>query len=166
MTSINFFIEEFDSTNIESLKMNAEYCRWNWKQWEMNYVYQNLGAIDKKKICDIGGYLNPLLRLLTTKGGLCYMYDLKLPDEKIASTLSFNDLIRYERQDVCSLNCPDNTFDVVYSISTLEHVFNKRSALSEMIRVTKPGGFVICTFDSCSHGLDYQLEDPFFSTFH
>ncbi len=157
------FIEELDHTGREELKIYAELCKWDWKQWEMSYVFQNIGDTHQKIICDIGGFLNPLLRLFAMRSGICHMYDLMLPEEALVSQLAYNGLIKYERQDVCSLVCPDDTFDVVYSISTLEHVANKRSALSEMIRVTKPGGLVMCTCDALSHGLDYQLEDPFFS---
>lgn len=157
------FIEELDRAGREELKINAELCKWDWKQWEMRYVFQNIGEIYQKKICDIGGFLNPLLRLFAMKSGICHMYDLIVPDWALISGLAYNSLIKYERQDVCSLACADDTFDVVYSISTLEHVANKHSALSEMIRVTKPGGLVICTCDAFSHDLDYQLEDPFFS---
>jgi SAM-dependent methyltransferase len=157
------FVEELDQAGREELKINAEFCKWDWKQWEMRYIFQNIGEIFQKKICDIGGFLNPLLRLFAMKSGICHMYDLIIPDGALISELAYNRLIKYERQDVCSLACPDDTFDVVYSISTLEHVANKRSALSEMIRVTKPGGLVICTCDALSHDLDYQLEDPSFS---
>lgn len=157
------FIEELGRAGREELKINAEFCKSDWKQWEMRYVYQHIGDVCHKMVCDIGGSLNPLLRLFAMKSGICHMYDLILPDEALISPLAYNNLIKYERQDVCSLVCPDDTFDVVYSISTLEHVANKHSALSEMIRVTKPGGLVICTCDALCHDLDYQLEDPFFS---
>ena len=43
----------------------------------------------------------------------------------------------------------DNTFDLVFSSSVLEHIDDKESALKEMLRVVKPGGavlFVIPTY--------------------
>jgi SAM-dependent methyltransferase len=163
MSSISPFIKELDSSKVPELKINAEHCKWSWKQWEMKYVYQNIGDINQKMVCDIGGFLNPLIRVFAAKSGICHMYDLILPDRALISQLAYNNLIKYERQDVCSLACPDDTFNVVYSISTLEHVANKRLALSEMVRVTKPGGLVICTCDVFSHDADYQLEDSFFS---
>ena len=157
------FIEELDRAEAWELRANAEFCKWAWKQWEMRYVYQNIGDVYQRRICDVGGALNPLLRLFAMKDAICHMYDLIPLGGPLTSHLSYDSLIKYERQDVCSLACPDDTFDVVYSISTLEHVANKQSALSEMIRVTKPGGLVICTCDAHSHDLDYQLEDHFFS---
>ncbi len=159
------FIEELDCTGLEDLMLNAEFCKWDWKQWEMRYVYQNIGNVDQKIICDVGGYLNPLIRLFAMKGAMCHIYDQIKPDTSLFEPLSYNSIIQYEQKDVCSLDCPDDTFDAVFSISTLEHVVNKRLALSEIIRVTKPGGLFICTFDVCSHDLDYQLEDSFFTDF-
>ncbi len=37
----------------------------------------------------------------------------------------------------------DNTFDFVYSASVMEHIENKERALSEMLRVARPGGIVV-----------------------
>lgn len=36
-------------------------------------------------------------------------------------------------------------FDVVHSSHSLEHMQNARAALSNWLRVTKPGGFVVCS---------------------
>ena len=42
---------------------------------------------------------------------------------------------------------PENSFALVYSISVIEHIFEKYTvALSEMIRVAKQGGYVYLTF--------------------
>ena len=38
---------------------------------------------------------------------------------------------------------PDNTFDIIYNKSVLEHVFNAENFLSESLRVLKPGGIFI-----------------------
>jgi SAM-dependent methyltransferase len=39
---------------------------------------------------------------------------------------------------------PDNTYDVVYSIATLEHIPDPMKACQEMLRVLKPGGIFYC----------------------
>ncbi len=46
-------------------------------------------------------------------------------------------------------------FDLVFSISTLEHVQDVDATLSEIARVLKPGGQALLTFEpvwSCSYG--------------
>lgn len=44
--------------------------------------------------------------------------------------------------DTYALDFPDNTFDVTHAHQVLQHVTRPVDALSEMIRVTKPGGLV------------------------
>ncbi len=39
--------------------------------------------------------------------------------------------------------CPDNSFDVVFSVEAIEHSINHNRAVEEMVRVAKPGGWVI-----------------------
>jgi SAM-dependent methyltransferase len=51
------------------------------------------------------------------------------------------DQIRYEVMDISSMTFPDQTFDIVYSIATFEHLANPYQALLEMLRVTKIGGY-------------------------
>lgn len=48
------------------------------------------------------------------------------------------DGIRHE--DLCTLSLPDNSFDVVMSFDVLEHVENFEAALTNLVRILKPGG--------------------------
>lgn len=41
----------------------------------------------------------------------------------------------------------DDTFDVTMCISTIEHVDDHDAAMREMVRITKPGGFIFITSD-------------------
>jgi ubiquinone/menaquinone biosynthesis C-methylase UbiE len=61
---------------------------------------------------------------------------------------------------ISTLNVSDNSFDVVFCISVLEHIndYNvKQEGLLEMVRALKPGGKLIITFDT---GIDIPLNDP------
>ena len=49
--------------------------------------------------------------------------------------------ISYQKVDGCDLPFENNTFDLTFSIATLEHVREPFNAIREMIRVTAPGGF-------------------------
>ncbi len=55
--------------------------------------------------------------------------------------------VRFDIQDGRALTHPDNSFDAAFSISVLEHIPEPgdERALSEMIRVVKPGGLVVVT---------------------
>lgn len=47
----------------------------------------------------------------------------------------------YHRMSAEAMTFPDECFDLVYSIATLEHVSDPAKVLSEILRVTKRGGF-------------------------
>ncbi len=56
------------------------------------------------------------------------------------STLAFH-LMNAE-----ALDFPDNTFDAVYSMATLEHIINPDKAVREAVRVLKKGGYLYLSF--------------------
>jgi malonyl-CoA O-methyltransferase len=47
--------------------------------------------------------------------------------------------------------CPDNSFDVVFSVETIEHSANPEAAIREMIRIARPGGSIILIDKQRSH---------------
>jgi len=55
--------------------------------------------------------------------------------------------------DLTNLNILDKQYDIVYCISTLEHIKNYSSVIKEFHRVLKPKGKLILTFD-VSHDKD------------
>jgi SAM-dependent methyltransferase len=57
--------------------------------------------------------------------------------------------------DAASLGVPAGAFDLVLSISTLEHALDVDAVLSEIARVLRPGGLALLMFEpiwSCSYG--------------
>jgi ubiquinone/menaquinone biosynthesis C-methylase UbiE len=65
---------------------------------------------------------------------------LALSREHIASRGLTN--VTFDVQDVHRLTYPDSSFDVVHAHQVLQHVADRVGALTEMRRVTKPGGIV------------------------
>lgn len=59
------------------------------------------------------------------------------------------DDIEFETANLCALPFDDESFDIVNSTSVLEHIPfpDHYIALSEMYRVLKPGGLIVCTCD-------------------
>jgi ubiquinone/menaquinone biosynthesis C-methylase UbiE len=56
--------------------------------------------------------------------------------------------LKFVQGDATAMNFDDNTFDIVVSFSTIEHIPNRedrRKALEEITRVTSKGGYVIIT---------------------
>ncbi len=68
---------------------------------------------------------------------------------------------RFETGDVYSLNFPDNTFDVVHAHQLLQHLTDPVAALTEMRRVTKPGG-VVGARDTVYAAMSWSPADPLF----
>lgn len=54
--------------------------------------------------------------------------------------------VPFSVMDVSQMDFDDNTFDCVVSFNAFEHFEHPEKALSEMIRVAKPGGFVYLDF--------------------
>ena len=51
-------------------------------------------------------------------------------------------LIPIEYQDIENLTYPDEFFDIVHCVNTLDHTRNARKAIEEMKRVCKKGGWI------------------------
>ena len=62
---------------------------------------------------------------------------LRFDEAGIAATL--------RKGDVCTLPYPDDTFDLVMTAHVLEHLAEPAGALAEMVRVLKPGGWLVAS---------------------
>jgi malonyl-CoA O-methyltransferase len=51
--------------------------------------------------------------------------------------------VRGLRGSLETIPCPDDSFDVVFSVEAIEHSSNWKAAVAEMIRVARPGGWVL-----------------------
>jgi SAM-dependent methyltransferase len=131
------------------------------RRWEYPYILAQVAKYSvgkgKLSIFDNACGVNAVAYLLATAGHGISGTDLNQqacaegdypsdawnhPETKdLAGSLQF--------QEADSLNLPfaDNSFDVSYSISSLEHMPDPVKAIDEMIRVTKPGGLITFTMD-------------------
>jgi ubiquinone/menaquinone biosynthesis C-methylase UbiE len=83
------------------------------------------------------------------------------PDEREMIKESHN--LRFKLEDGTKLSFADNTFDLVYSISVIEHIYQKYAeAVIEMIRVLKPGGYLYLTFPvAAQHVEEWQDQKAY-----
>jgi malonyl-CoA O-methyltransferase len=51
--------------------------------------------------------------------------------------------VRGHRGALEAIPCPDDSFDVVFSVEAIEHSSNREAAVAEMTRVARPGGWVV-----------------------
>jgi ubiquinone/menaquinone biosynthesis C-methylase UbiE len=64
--------------------------------------------------------------------------------------------VHYKVQDAAKLSYPDNFFDRIICLSSIEHFFDDTAAMKEMARTLKPGGLVAVT--TC-FGLEYSQDE-------
>jgi ubiquinone/menaquinone biosynthesis C-methylase UbiE len=94
-----------------------------------------------KNLLDVGAGDGALGALLETFG-----HDVVLTDqEDWRAEISKN--LKFAEADVCqSLPFADQSFDLVLSYNSFEHFPDPQKALDEILRVTKPGGYVYISF--------------------
>lgn len=72
------------------------------------------------------------------------------------------DNLKYIQCDACSIPYPDNSFDVVVSFETLEHIEKYQAFISECSRVLKPGGkFIVSTPNSFVSSPSGNIINPY-----
>jgi SAM-dependent methyltransferase len=61
------------------------------------------------------------------------------------------------KMDICNIECPDQSFDVIYCSHVLEHVQDDKKAMREFCRVLKSNGWAILLVPVTA---DKTFEDP------
>ncbi|OGH88670.1 MAG: hypothetical protein A3J93_01070 [Candidatus Magasanikbacteria bacterium RIFOXYC2_FULL_42_28] len=78
-----------------------------------------------------------------------------------------NNNFEFKLEDGTNLTFSDSTFDLVYSISVIEHIYNAyNKAIAEMIRVCKPGGVIYLSFPVSNKYQEEWLEQDIYSHQH
>ena len=69
--------------------------------------------------------------------------------------------LRFSAEDALALSFPDETFDLTYSVSVIEHIYLRYAdAVGEMLRVTKKGGYLYLTFPVSAAQAEEWLPYP------
>lgn len=144
-------------------------CDWMIRRQEYNFTidafeeYESLQENQKLKVLDIGCGVVPLCNYVSLKGHDVIALD---PIKSDIDFLIKNDMNQFYNSNVQyihgygeKLPFEDNSFDVVYSVSVMEHIAsgNDLIVLSEMLRVLKVGGKLIITTDVMPNdGISYR----------
>jgi SAM-dependent methyltransferase len=142
------------------------------KQWEYPYVVNVINAHAQKrlKIADVGGGRGVLSWYLARKGHDVIVYDIDFQWDSGGDPDIQQRFIVFARDNgfcaefgsVFNIPAEDETFDVVTSISVVEHILWNEYALKEMLRVLKPGGKLILTYnivlDEATHNDNLRCE--------
>jgi len=148
------FSEDFINTNKNLLKKypwsKDPLHQWS-RCWEYTYVYQQIKKIigkSKVKMLDAGagwGFFPYFLQLNFPNVEIkCSDYDPKL---KQLYEKTNNGSLTVDIADMREMPYEDDTFDVIYCISVLEHTKDYDKIIQEFKRILKPGGTLIITFD-------------------
>lgn len=131
-------------------------------------VLFNRTDFNNKTVCDLGARDGIFGSWLTKYVDKVYVSDYfehwgKGTDQDLGQIEHWSDLwkniaydkdkIVVEMQDMTALTYEDNMFDIVISTSVIEHIYNQKGgngdmiAIKEMVRVCKPGGFILLSTD-------------------
>jgi SAM-dependent methyltransferase len=109
-----------------------------------------LAPLAGQRLLDAGCGIGEVARSLATAvapGGEVVAVDAAASVVEAAAARDDGGAVRYERADVLALPYPDGSFDGVRSERVLQHVAEPDAAITELARVTKPGGRV-CLVDT------------------
>ena|ERR1700722_3678300 len=147
-------------------KYNPNPFHWSRQfEWPWAFHHSELAtATDKWRVLDVGSSCSLPKYLMAANG--CDVYALDNDPTTFVKTQSTMDKLKMSRSihqilaDAREIPFPDNWFDRVFCISTLEHINgNRLLAVDEMVRVLKPGGILILTMDIRCQG---KLTDDFY----
>lgn len=138
-----------------------------------------LNPIDSTRYCEFTYLLKymkngrrPLERVLDVSSPTMLAYAFSNSGQVVKSDINIRESLLVRRsqrlqflvQDSRRLSFCEGIFDLVYSISVIEHIFvGYTLAVREMIRVLKPGGILYLTFPVCSRRVEEWLDHEVYS---
>lgn len=111
------------------------------------FILENLNLKGKEKILDVGCGRGFYLKILSDfKLGLdLYGVDLNSKYLQIAEKFIKDESVNLTKSDICNLPFKDDYFDRIIASEILEHIPDDQRAISELLRVLRPGGIVLIT---------------------
>ena len=116
------------------------------KSWDVLRTAQFLESSFAKtaQVLDIGAYSSEILCVLH-RLGFSQLTGIDLNPQ--IREMPYAETIRYEVGNFLETPFPDRSFEVVSSISVIEHGFDATALLREVSRLLQPGGAFIASFD-------------------
>jgi len=104
--------------------------------------FLNQKKLNNMKVLDVSSPY--IMSYILSKNNTVVKTDIDQSEKKF---IEENKNLIFKIEDATNLSFADSTFDLVYSVSVIEHIYEKYvKAIQEMIRVTKKGGYTYITF--------------------
>lgn len=104
----------------------------------VKYLIERYSITKDQKILDLGCGRGDLLNMFSSQGFDIYGADIAKSNIDV-----YSKDIQYFDFNTDTYKYQDNTFDVIYSKSVIEHISNIDHFIKEQIRILKPGGLLI-----------------------
>jgi SAM-dependent methyltransferase len=141
--------------DLPEVQQYLQVCRWPFRRLEYAFALEALIAHLRPgdRYLDTGCGVTPLAQVMAGRGVQVAACD---SDQHVIDGLGcllpetiYGVEVDYATQDLTALDYPDAAFDAVSCISVLEHIPAPldQQALSELLRVLKPGGLLVLTVD-------------------
>jgi ubiquinone/menaquinone biosynthesis C-methylase UbiE len=107
---------------------------------KMRAIHRIAPALDFKEILEVGGGQSGLTRLLYPQARIT---NLDMDASFANAPCNLQEGVRFVRGDITRLEFPSESFDAVTMFDVIEHVPDDQKAMAEVLRVLKPGGYVL-----------------------
>lgn len=113
-------------------------------------VQQYLGLVEGKRVLEISCGRGGFSRLLASRGAVMFGADfsetaLKIAQSRIVADGVNGKAVRLTQADAHNLPYADESFDIIISCETIEHLQDPLAALKEMARVCRAEGLIYLT---------------------
>lgn len=120
-------------------------------RWYVNSNVRFMRSNDKVEILDAGSGFTFFPYYISYKHSNCNVYCCDY-DRSLTHYFSYVNKkskrpIDFKIYDLANLGYENNSFDITYCISVLEHISNREKIFEQFRRVLKPNGLLIATFD-------------------
>lgn len=142
-----FWEQEWQSQTIEEYQsyLKGHLCA---KPWFLSVFQEN----DVVRVCDAACGFGAYSAMLAANGYRVSAFDSSKTSVLITkqllnrNNLIFDDVVL---SDICKINFSDQAFDAVVAHAVIDHLdtASATTALSELHRITKPGGLIYVSFD-------------------
>lgn len=132
------------------------------RYWEFNYLLKYLKKIKLNKGMKVLDVSSPFILsyILSKKNNV-----LKTDINNFESQhIKENKNLKFKLEDATCLSFKDDAFDLVYSVSVIEHIYERYlKAVQEMVRVTKPKGLIYLSFPVSKSFVEEWIDEKIYS---